>query len=261
MLTFKKMMGMAVAIGVAGGIIVGASQVSYADVEHAVQSQGWLKEWGFFKGKKAAEQNGKLEEKFEEKIAAYLGMDKAETERILKQEMVPPRQAVVAAVIAKKKGVPLQQVITVIKSKKSWKEVLDAYGLQPKEVRQELHRLFPGLDGKLHFLKNHPAVMLEVLAEYLGRKPEEIRNALYHSRVHPQGAVVAAVLSKASGKSYEEVLALKAEKKTWEETAKALQVSEEKVKQERKKLKELFRRNVKEWRSQFKGEDSKPARE
>jgi hypothetical protein len=142
-------------------------------------------------------------------------------------------------------------VIATIKSKQSWQEVLSTYQLKKEGVWQELKNLFPGVNWKRHFLKNHPAVMFDVLAKYLGRTPADIQNTLYHSRVHPEGAVAAAVLSKASGKSYDDVLALKAQKKTWDEVAQALHVDKAKADEARKQFQNLLKQEVKNWRSQY----------
>lgn len=250
-LTFslKKILGTAVAVGLVGGILLGASQVGYADIQSTLNEKGFGKLSSFFHKKKSAEQQGV---RVTEKVASYLGMKKEDVEAVMKEKGLRVHQIAVAAVIAKKSNQPLSQVAATIKQKKNWKEVVQAYRVEPKEVWKELHRLFPHLNAKMHFLKNHPALLFQALASYLGREPEEIREALYHSRVHPEGAMHAAVLAKASGKRLEEVLALKTEKRTWKEVASALQVSQDQVKEERKKLQQQFRQELKKWREQFK---------
>jgi hypothetical protein len=253
MISLKKIIAFGAAIGFAGGIIFGASQVSYADVQNAFQGKGWFKNVGFFKHQKVAQE--KREKKLTERIGSYLGMKPEDVDKIMQQEMIPPRQLAVAAVIAKKSNHSLTDVIATIKSKQSWQEVLSTYQLKKKDVWQELKNLFPEVNWKHHFLKNHPAVMFDVLAKYLGRTPDDIQNALYHSRVHPEGAVEAAVLSKASGKSYEDVLALKAQKNKWDEVAQALHVDKAKVDEARKQLQDLLKQEVKNWRSQFQNQN------
>jgi predicted transcriptional regulator len=249
MISFKKIIAFGAAIGLAGGIIVGASQVSYADVQDAFQGKGGIKHVGFFKDHKA--QQGKRLEKLFERIGTYLGMKPEDVKKIMQQEMIPSRQLAVAAVIAKKSNHSLTDVIATIKSKQSWQEVLSTYQLKKEDVRQELKNLFPDVNRKHHFLKKHPALMFDVLAKYLGRTPADIQNALYHSRVHPEGAVKAAILSKASGKRYEDVLALKAQKKTWDEVAQALHVDKANADEAHKQLQDLLKQEVKNWRSQF----------
>ncbi|MFC7440436.1 hypothetical protein [Laceyella putida] len=249
MISLKKIIAFGAAIGLAGGIIVGASQVSYADVQDVFQGKGWFKHAGFFKHHK--EVQDKRMEKLLERIGTYLGMKSEDVKKIMQQEMIPPRQLAVVAVIAKKSNHSLTNVISTIKSKQSWQEVLSTYQLKKEDVWQELKKRFPGVNWKLYFLKNHPAVMFDVLAKYLGRTPADIQNALYHSHVHPEGAVAAAVLSKASGKSYEDVLALKVQKKTWDEVAQALHVDKSKADEAHKQLQDLLQQEVKNWRSQF----------
>lgn len=244
-LSLKKILGGAVVIGLIGGAILGANQVGYADTQTGVEEKGFI----------PAEQtkNEKRGEKHvTEKVAAYLDMNKEEIDALMQKEQLKPRHIAMAAVIAKLSNKTLPEVITTFKQQKNWDDVLELYHLNHKQVAQEMQKLFPHLKGKFRFLKNHPAVMYETLADYLGLETQEIQTALYQSRVHPEGAMKAAVLSKVSGKTFEEVLALKTEKKTWKEVAASLQVDQEKVKEERKKLQQLLHQNIKEWKQQFK---------
>lgn len=250
-LSLKKILGTAVVIGLVGGIFLGMRQVGYADIESTLKEKGFGKLEAFLHSKKEADHR---KDRVAEKVAAYLGMKKEEVEAVIKENSLRAHQVAVAAVIAKKSNQPFSQVAATIKQKKNWQEVIQVYRLEPGEVRKELHRLFPHLKGKMHFMKNHPALLFQGLASYLEREPEEIRKALYHSRVHPGGAMHAAVLAKVSGKSLEDVLALKTEKKTWKEVASELRVSQDQVKEERKKLQQKFREELKKWREQFKEE-------
>ncbi|SEM69586.1 hypothetical protein [Lihuaxuella thermophila] len=247
--SLKKILGTAVAIGLVGGILLGAGQVGYADIQSTLKDKRLEKLSSFFHKKKADEHQSI---RVTEKVASYLGMKKEDVEAVLREKSLGIHQIALAAVIAKKSNQPLSQVASAIKQKRNWKEVVQAYRMDPKEVWKELRLLFPQLNTKMHFLKNHPALLFQALASYLGREPEEIRKALYHSRVHPEGAMHAAVLAKASGKRLEEVLAIKTEKKTWKEVASALRVSPDQVKVERKKLQQLFRQELKKWREQLK---------
>jgi len=240
----KKWLGMAIAAGLVGGVILGAYQVSYADVKEAVEQIPFVKK---------KEDHVKRKELVIQKVSAYLGVSQTELEKWMNQYQVHPRQLAVAAVIAKKSGQPLPAVLEELKDS-NLKRVIEKHRLEPKQIKAEMNRLFPQWKRKNTVLKNHPALLLEGMAAYLGRSPEEVRKAFYASRVHPKGALFAAALSKASGKSLEEVLALKQEKKSWREVIQALGVPEDKVKEEMKRLRETMKRETNEWRAQWKEE-------
>lgn len=240
MLSLKKLIGTAAVLGLIGGIAFGVHQVSFAQVKKQI-----LGESG-----QTQQLQGTHREKAEEIVAKQLGMDVAQVKQLMATYQVKPGKLAIAGVIAKLSRQPLDQVLQTMKQKQNWKEVLSVYHLDRRAVVQELHKWFPRAHAA-KWLKNHPAVAFEILADYLGRTPAEIQQALYHSRLGLPGAVKAAVLSKASGKSYEEVLKLKEEKKSWKEIEQVLQIDQAKLKAEYKKLKSVFRKEIKQWRQQW----------
>lgn len=232
-----------------GGVLLGAAQMSYAD-ENASQKGVWFP---FVHQHRHMGHIGQAEEiaQVTNKVATYLSLPPADVEKIMKEEKIGPRQLVVAAVIAKKSNHSLTEVIALAKQKGNWNDVLKAYGLDPKATWQEMRQQFAGTFGRMHMVENHPAVMFLALAHYLGRKPEEIRQALYHSQVHLGGAMQAAILSKASGKTFEQVLALKTEQNTWQDVSITLKVNEQQMKEAREKLQLQFKQDFSEWKKQF----------
>jgi hypothetical protein len=240
-LSLKKVIGTAAVLGLVGGITIGVHQVSFAQMKKQILDKSGLVQY---------QSQGERQEKAEDIVASQLGMSAEQVKQIMTTYQVKPGKLAVAGAIAKLSHHPLDEVLQTMKQKQNWKEVLAVYHLEPKAVLKELHQWFPRAYAR-QWLKNHPAVAFDVLADYLGRTPAEIQQALYHSRVRPEGAVRAAVLSKASGKSFEEVLKLKEEKKSWKAVEQTLHIDKAKLKAERKNLMSCFRKEAKQWRQQW----------
>ncbi|WP_108025290.1 hypothetical protein [Melghirimyces profundicolus] len=183
--------------------------------------------------------------RFQKHLADYLGTDEAEVQKAL--ESHAPKDVAWAAVIAKSAGRSLEEVLAA-KTNKRWREVAESYGVPQETFRREAGKLFRRT-AKVRHLKLHPERTIRGLAAYLGTEPGEVVRQGKAQGADLHDLVKAAVLSKAGGKPFKEVLALKEKYGSWKEVAENLGVEKPAWKKERKRLAEIIRR---EWEAEGK---------
>ncbi|MFC7441241.1 hypothetical protein [Laceyella putida] len=229
----KWLAGVAVVGLIGGGTWLGAKQSGYADME----------DW--FQGKNATKQV--KNQTRQERLTELTNMNEQELRQLAAEHKLTFKQAAIAATIAAKTGKPVSEVITEWKEKGSWREVIKGYGINGEDLKKKL----APLKKKHKQFKNKPAVLYEALATYLGTDVPVVQQTLYQSRVRVEGAVHAAVLAKASGHKWEDVIALKQQKKSWSEVRKALRIDEKKWKEAKREWRDKWQAEMKEWRSQW----------
>ncbi|GGE07852.1 hypothetical protein GCM10011571_06380 [Marinithermofilum abyssi] len=188
------------------------------------------------------EWKGQARKKWLERIAKYLGEQPEAVEKSIGHH--PPREAAMAAVIAKLSGQELDVVLKA-KENRTWKEVAAQYKVNRREIRKEIRRILPRDARAFHFLKRHPGFAVQELSDYLGMEPKELVGLARKEKTNLAGLVKASILSKASGKSLEEVFAHKTRDNTWSEVGKSLGVDRSEL---RKAAKELLTRFRKDWK-------------
>lgn len=186
-------------------------------------------------------------DKLAEKLSIYLQKPKDQILQISQARRMSPKDLVMAGIIAKKTGQPLEQIVEEKSTIGNWYEVAQKYELSMKDLKKELFHLFPRLQ-KEEYLAENPKIVIDTVAKYLGKKEEEIRKIWRDHPERPYGLFHAAILSKISGKPLGEVLALKTADNTWKEIAFQLQLEEGEVKKEQNALWEILRQQQGEWK-------------
>ncbi|SFI97184.1 hypothetical protein [Thermoflavimicrobium dichotomicum] len=231
----KKVLGF-LAVTLVGGVLFTVSPISWANNQVTTAKQHVSKQ----------EKKEQRKEEVAKKIADYLGISKEEVTVLMKKE----RHLVVAAVISKLSKQPIGKVVEAKKTEKTWKKVAEKYKIDRKQIKQEIHKLFPDIRKGKQLFHKQPKKVFDLIASYLGVKKDEVVLIWSNNKIHAHGIVKAAMIAKVSGKSLEEVVKLKQEKKTWKEVAAALNVKPEQLKAEAKKLKEQLKKKGKENKNQ-----------
>lgn len=178
-------------------------------------------------------------------VADYLHMEAPEIEKLMRKEHLEQSEIVIAAVISKKRNKNLHQVIKERKMNQNWGFIDEADQLKPEEFWQEMEHYFPRVSWYPHVLQRHPTVLTDALIHYLGEDKRTIKHLIRQTHY---SAVKAAILAKASGKSLDQILALKARESSWEEVEKDLHVKPQRIEMERKRLKAIVYQEIKKWK-------------
>ncbi|WP_044641253.1 hypothetical protein [Risungbinella massiliensis] len=210
------------------GSVIGTYQSSFAadpDVPPTEEQQPMDKE---------AKKKQRLEQTTE-KIANYLDQPKEHIIQIAQEKQLSAKDLVMGAIIAKKGKRPFEEVIQEKATLGNWKAVAQKYHIAMEDVRRELHQLFPHMK-KEDLLTKNPDIVLKTISQYLGKEDQEIATLWEKHPVRPFGLFHAAILSKVSGKSLDEVLTLKTKENSWREIVDQLKLDKTKIDQERKVL-------------------------
>ncbi|TCP64833.1 hypothetical protein [Baia soyae] len=225
----KKLLVVTLSMGLLVGGVFISNQRAFADEPGAKtgEHQGLEK-----KEKMSKEQRV---EQISSKVSTYLGIPKAEVQKLAQDSKIGVKNVVLGAVIAKKTNQTLAQVIAEKDKLGHWKQVMTAHKLEWKDIHPEMKKIAPHFGKKLGFFKN-PTMVYEVLSKYTGESTSTLKGLNEKYKVHPKGLMKASVLSKVSGKKLEDVLKLKTSDNKWKDVATKLNVDQQKLKEAKKEL-------------------------
>ncbi|SFX44336.1 hypothetical protein SAMN04487866_10816 [Thermoactinomyces sp. DSM 45891] len=235
----KKFLAVTLSMGLlAGGVFV-SNQKAFADEPNT--------KMGEQKGHEKKEKVSKEQriEQISGKVSTYLGVPKAEVQKLAQDSKIGVKNVVFGAVIAKKTNQTLAQAIAEKEKLGHWKQVMTAHKLEWKDIHPEMKKIAPHFGKKLGLIKN-PTMMYKVLSTYTGESTSTLKGLNEKYNVHPKGLINASVLSKASGKKLEDVLKLKTSDNKWKDVATKLNVDKQKLVDAKKELFTKLRAEKKE---------------
>ncbi|MEQ2529608.1 hypothetical protein EKG37_10870 [Robertmurraya yapensis] len=145
-----------------------------------------------------------------------------------------------AAMLSKKSDKKIDEVLDIHKETKSWEKTAEKLGVD----KEELKRIESMIEWKEFVTKNEPAVK-EYLASYSNKTIEEI-DAYIEDGLHLRFLIGAAALAKVSGKSLDEIVALKKDGKSFHDVLDTLKVDMEDLHKELDKFKAGAQQSVNE---------------
>ncbi|MBD1370920.1 hypothetical protein IC620_00905 [Hazenella sp. IB182357] len=159
----------------------------------------------------------KKEEKMSEtitKVASYLNKSEEELKRMIEKDKTSSRALALSAILSKKSGESLEDMMTNVqelKGKKERKELVESYGISDEELKTEMFKVHPVSE-----------VALKNVATYMGITEEEAKNLVTKQKVSIRQLALADIISKKSGQSLDQVFTKMEELKGQKERKKAL---------------------------------------
>ncbi|TKC18115.1 hypothetical protein [Robertmurraya kyonggiensis] len=145
-----------------------------------------------------------------------------------------------AAMLSKKSNKKIDEVLDIHKETQSWEKTAEKLGVD----KEELERIESMIQWK-EFVKNNEPAVKEYLASYTNKKTEEI-DAYIKDGLHLRFLIGAAALAKVSGKSLDEIVALKKDGKSFHDVLDTLDVNMEDLHKELNKFKTEAQQSVNE---------------
>lgn len=232
---FKKMMVSLLMTGMILGSAMGTYQPTFADLENPPLEEQQPEQQSEQQPMDTETKQNQRLERTAEKIGTYLNQPKEQIFQLAQEKQLSAKDLVMGAILAKKGKLSFEEIVQEKATLGNWKAVAQKHHIAMEDVQSELHQLFPHLK-KEALLKKNPDIVLKTVSQYLGKEDQEIATLWQKHPVRPFGLFHAAIFSKVSGKSLDEVLTLKTKENSWRDIVDQLKLDKTKIEQERKVL-------------------------
>lgn len=151
-------------------------------------------------------------------------IDDDKMENLIKQGYTK-KEIFIALHMSKKANFEIDEILSYYtKSNKSWEATAKHFGINFEEFKR-----FKKMNCE--FFKKNQTAIIQVLADYLDKKPEEI-NAYIKDGISLRFLVAAAAISELSDKSIEEIIKLKQQGQSLQEISQTLQLNHQQIHEE-----------------------------
>ncbi|WP_077211074.1 hypothetical protein [Bacillus dakarensis] len=148
------------------------------------------------------------------------------------------------AILAKKADKSVDDVLTIYKEKKTWENTAKELGVDLEELKK-----INSMVEWNQFLENHEGAVIDYLAAYSNKKPEDIQ-AYLDDKMSLRFLIGAAAMAKLSNKDLDEIISMKKEGQSFHNIISTLNIKHEDLHNELKEFKKGVEEKVKDGSSE-----------